>query len=397
MVKKLPKIEDLVGIEYSKLGFFREAQERIHQLRTFAEELERRQRQIEAILEAITDLMAVLDLNGKIVSVNHVYYKIFGNESPVGKYCYQVFRNSESPCPNCPANKARETNQVFRQEDVVILNGKRRYFEITASPLRSSSGFPCHILLIKRDVTTEREYSRKCYEAEKMATIGLLASGVAHEINNPLAAIYGFSQGLKRRLASYKNLMPEPLSKDIESVMDIIIEECGRCQEIIKSLLTYSRESPADFAEVNLNTLIKESVSLLKHRISYKQRIVFELSEEIRPIRGNPQQLKQVILNLVLNAIDATSDEGGIIKIKTSSDQDTIEMEISDNGCGIPEEYIDKIFDPFFTTKPVGKGTGMGLTVCYNILQNHGAHIRVKSQKGIGSVFTVVFKSSNSG
>jgi len=392
-------LEDIIGIEYSKLGFFREAQEKITQLRSYAEELARKKQQIQAILEAITDVMVVVDLSFRIVSANNVYYKFFDHQFPVGRYCYEVFRKKRTPCNVCPAEKAIKENSVQRLENLVETIDGPRYFEITASPIKDSSGKPCHILLLKRDVTTEREYRRKCYEAEKMATIGLLASGVAHEINNPLTGIYGFSQALRRRLQNNRLRIPKDFAEEVELTLNIILEECTRCQEIIQSLLTYSRESPITFSLINLNGIVQESLKLIKYRIvgNKKRQLILDLDPGLKLIKGNSQQLKQLIINFLLNAIDATA-EGGQIKICTRVNKSgNVELEVEDNGCGIPDAHLSRIFDPFFTTKPVGQGTGMGLAICYNIAQNHGASISVKSQEGKGSKFTIIFPGVKEG
>lgn len=392
-----PTLEDIIGIEYSKLGFFREAQERIAQLRASTDALMQKQQQIQAILDAITDIMLVIDLDYKIISVNNLYFNAFEGTSPEGKYCYEVIRKRKEPCPKCPASKAMVTNEVHRQEDIIDTLKGSRYFEITASPIKDISGKPHRLLLIKRDVTAEREYQRKLYEAEKMATIGLLASGIAHEINNPLTAIYGFSQGLKRKFNKCKIEFPEDCLEDLEFTLNIILDECKRCQDIIQSLLTYSRESPTTFTTVNLNSVIKNSLKIIGYRLNSdkKDRLILDLDSNLETIEGNPQQLTQLILNLVINAIDATSTKGNIKIVTRSLDQGKIKLVVQDTGCGIPQEYLSKIFDPFFTTKPVGSGTGMGLTICYNIAQQHGANIEVESTEGKGSKFTIIFFKTN--
>ncbi len=393
-MKPNPSLEDIIGIEYSKLGFFREAQEKIAQLRASTEELERRQQEMQAILDAISDVMLVIDLQYKILSVNNVYYSVFDEPFPVGKLCFEVLRKRSTPCSPCPALNAINANLVQRQEDIIDMHECSKFFEITASPIRDSSGNPSSVLLVKKDVTSKREYQRKSYEAEKMATIGLLASGVAHEINNPLTAIYGFSQGLKRRLDNNKKILSEDFLKEMEFTLNIILEECKRCQDIIQNLLTYSRELPTTMTTVDLNSLIYSALKLIRHRLGTEgsSRLNIHLDPSIGTIDGNPQRLTQLILNLIMNAIDATIEKGNI-KISTNlcPVSDALELVVEDNGCGIPEEYLPKIFDPFFTTKPVGSGTGMGLAICYNIAQQHGATIQVQSLEGKGSRFTVTF------
>ncbi len=387
-----PTLEDIIGIEYSKLGFFREAQEKIAQLRTLTQELSQKKQQIETIFNAFVDVIVVVDTEFKIRSINNSFFNYFLEKDPIGKFCYKVIKNKTDPCKNCIIKEARKANSLIRKEDVVGINNREIVFEITASPMLDSLGSDTSILLVLRDITEEKIFQRKYLEAEKMAAIGILASGIAHEINNPLTAIYGFAQGIQRRLLKNYDKLPKECVEDLKFSIDIILSECKRCQEIIQSLLTYSRESPNEFIEVNLNNIIKESLPIVKHRIetNNKQKLLLNLSKYLKKIKGNPQQLRQLVVNLLLNAIDAIED-GGHIEVVTKNCKDNILLKIIDTGCGIAEETLSKIFDPFFTTKGVGKGTGLGLTICYNIIKMHQAEIKVESKKGIGTKFTILF------
>lgn len=391
VMKPQTTLEDLVGIEYAKLGFFGEVQKKIAELQASNQELERKSQQIQAILDGITDVMVVISLDLCIVSVNHAFYETFRDPFPEGRPCYEVFRRSKHPCSPCPVVVARNRNQVCRQLVIYPVDGKNRHFEITASPLRNSQGEPCHILVLKRDVTLEKEYQAKYYQAEKMATVGMLAAGVAHEINNPLAAISGFAEGLKRRLPRIENRLEADLVEDFEEYVGTILKECRRCQEIVQSLLTFSRQKAMDFSPFDLNTLVTDTLKLIHHRIKQftDQPVHLELDAALPSIYGDPSQLKQVILNLVLNALDAIEQKGTITIRTFMEDGEWVHLMIEDTGCGIPGEHMDKLFEPFFTTKPVGHGVGIGLATCYHIIQNHGGEIVVGSEKGKGSVFTV--------
>ncbi|WP_448382827.1 two-component system sensor histidine kinase NtrB [Desulfosoma sp.] len=394
-MKTPPKLEDLIGIEYSKLGFFREAQEKIAQLHASTVELERRRQQIQAILDGITDVMAVITPEGRITSVNRVYYEVFGDSSPVGRACYRVFRKQEKPCRPCPADIAFRTNRLCRQEHIYTVGDVTRHFEITASPLRDSQGRPCHILLLKRDVTLEREYQAKLNHAEKMSTVGLLAAGVAHEINNPLTAILGFAQAIKKRLPEVRDRLPEDFGSDLEEYMGIILDECARCQEIVQGLLSFSRPHSGTMIAVDLNGCVRDTVRLIHHKLKEYPHIDLhqECAPDLPPIRATPSDIKQLLLNLLLNAVDAMADQRGRIVIRTGTrGAEHVVLEVRDTGCGIAPKDLGKIFDPFFTTKPVGRGTGMGLSMCYTIAQAHDASIEVESRQGEGSAFRVVFR-----
>ncbi len=394
-MKAPPSLEDLIGIEYSKLGFFREAQEKIAQLHASTLELERRRQQIQAILDGITDVMAVITPEGRITSVNRVFYDVFGGSSPVGRTCYNVFRGCDKKCQPCPASIAYETNRLCRQEHILTVNNSTRHFEITASPLRNPQGRPCHILLLKRDVTLEREYQAKLNHAEKMSAVGLLAAGVAHEINNPLTAILGFVQAIRKRLPEVRDRLPQEFRATLEEYTEIIMDECARCQEIVQGLLSFSRPYSGTMTVVDLNKCVQETIRLVRHRFREFPELQFqlELDTKLPCIQGAPSQIKQLLLNLLLNALDALPDGKGAVNVRTFvRDGHGVCLEVQDTGCGIQKESLGKIFAPFFTTKPVGRGTGMGLSMCYAIAQAHNATIEVESEPHKGSIFRVVFE-----
>jgi hypothetical protein len=224
-----------------------------------------------------------------------------------------------------------------------------------------------------------------------MATIGTLAAGVGHEINNPLTAICGFAEGLKRRLPKLNGNIEEELFGDISEYVGIILKECRRCQEIVQSLLTFSRQRSTDFSPVNLNPLITDTFKLLHNHLKPypREHVRMELGQDLPNICGDPSQLKQVILNLVFNALDATVERGSVTLRTYEVNEDWIGLAVEDSGCGVAIEHLDKLFEPFFTTKPVGKGIGIGLSTCYNIVRDHGGEIVVCSQEGQGSTFLV--------
>lgn len=384
-------LEDLVGIEHSKLGFYQELQRKVEELKTSNNELQVKRKEVQALLDGITDLMAVLSEDLKIQSVNHVFREWYPDTDPIGKHCYEIFNEGDSPCENCPVLKALDRDETTKDLRIYKEGGKLRHYELIASPLKISSTGERNVLLFKRDVTREKEFQAQFYQAEKMATVGTLAAGVAHEINNPLTAISGFAEGLRRRLSRIKGKVEDDLYDDFEEYTDTILKECLRCRDIVRSLLTFSRPMASTLRPVDLNQCIEDTLFILKHHFKEQHKITVktDLHDKLPMIQGDESQLKQVIINLFTNALDAM-DEGGTLLVKTYPLKDNgAGLIVKDTGCGIPQDIQNKLFEPFFTTKPVGKGVGIGLSTCYSIVKNHNGEISVSSEEGKGSSFCV--------
>lgn len=383
-------LKDLIGIEHSKLGFFQELRQKVEELKESNKRSEEQRREIAAILDGITDVMMVLSERLQIISVNNVFRELFDDPHPEGKFCYELFRNEDHPCPECPAFRSLSTNTVCRDTAIFRFRGRNRHFEMVASPLKNPEWPEQRVLIFKRDVTLEKEYQAKYYQVEKMATIGMLAAGVAHEVNNPMAAIYGFAEGLRRRLPRIEGQVPQSLLQDFKEYTEIILKECHRCQGIIQTLLSFSRLNSAPFSALDINKVITDTLRLVDHHLRQRQglSIQLQLDERLPLIFGDESQLKQVVLNLLVNALDAIQGRG-IITICTFHSNNMVCLSVEDTGCGIAPEHLDKLFEPFFTTKGVGKGIGIGLSTCYNIVQEHGGEISVSSELGKGSTFSV--------
>ncbi|MFV0422624.1 ATP-binding protein [Oleidesulfovibrio sp.] len=405
-MKSKTTIEDLVGIEHSKLNFFQELQQSIEELKESNQELEEQRRETAAILDGITDVMMVLSEDLRIISVNHVFMQLFPDSDPRGQYCYKYFRHTDTACKECPAFRSLSTDTVCRETAIFRINGRNMQFEMVASPLKSPYLPEHRVLIFKRDVTLEKEYQAKFYQAEKMATMGVLAAGVAHEINNPLTAVTGFAEGIRRRLPRLQGLVDEQLFTDFQEYTDTILKECLRCQDIVQTLLTFSRPSSSDFSPLSLNAVVSETVWLLHNHFKkhHNIKVNMNLDDTIPHIFGDEAQLKQVILNLLTNALDSMSETSnkdrcyfaGELTVQTIRYGDEgAQVIVSDTGCGIAKEILDKLFEPFFTTKSVGKGIGIGLSTCYSIVRQHGGEITVKSTEGKGSRFTVTLPGNH--
>ncbi|MCP4343812.1 MAG: PAS domain-containing sensor histidine kinase [Desulfobulbaceae bacterium] len=394
---KITTLEDLVGIEHTKLGFYQELQQKVEQLKTSNQELEKKRKEIQAVLDGITDLMLVLTGDLKIQRVNHVFSEWFPAVDPIGQYCYQVFRGKNSKCEDCPAQRSLDLDEIVKDLCIYKVNEEFRHFDIIASPLKTGPTGERNVLLFKRDVTLEKEFQAQFYQAEKMATVGALAAGVAHEINNPLAAISGFAEGLQRRIGRIQDKVEAEILDDFTEYTDTIIKECLRCRDIVQTLLTFSRPVAASLNPVDMNQCVRDTLFILKHHFKEHHNIAVqtELQPKLPVIQGDESQLKQVIINLFTNAFDATGDGDTIRIITHAAENGGVELIVEDSGSGIPTELHDKLFEPFFTTKPVGKGIGIGLSTCYSIVNNHNGEITVTSREGKGTFFKVSLPGIN--
>jgi signal transduction histidine kinase len=260
---------------------------------------------------------------------------------------------------------------------------KESTLNIAIAPLISKNMEQIGRLIIFDDVTDRAELERRLVQADKLSSIGLLAAGVAHEVNTPLAVISTYAQMLAKQVAD-----DEQKSKLLEK----IAKQTFRASEIVNSLLNFSRTSTTEFGEVSVNRVIQETLSLLEHQMQKAGLEVRTALDTTAPtIAGNPGKLQQVFLNLFINARDAMTS-GGVLEVKTSHEDDGgVQIDVLDSGHGIDPEHIHRIYDPFFTTKGARKGTGLGLSVTYGIIQEHGGAIKVFSRPGGGTRFHLEF------
>ena len=252
------------------------------------------------------------------------------------------------------------------------------------APLVTKDGQRIGRLVIIDDVTERDELERRLVQADKLSSIGLLAAGVAHEVNTPLAVISTYAQMLAKQVHG---------DEQKSRLLDKIAKQTFRASEIVNSLLNFSRTSSTDFTDVDLNRVVRETLSLLEHQFEKAGvQVESDLAEPLPPIRGNASKLQQVFLNLFLNARDAMAElSGGKLRVTTSVTAGGVGVEIRDSGPGIARDHLDRIFDPFFTTKGARKGTGLGLSVTYGIVEEHGGSIQADSRPGEGAVFRLEF------
>jgi two-component system, NtrC family, sensor kinase len=225
---------------------------------------------------------------------------------------------------------------------------------------------------------------------EKMASLGKLAAVVAHEINNPLAGIKTYARLLRRQFAAGAAPPPTPeQAKETDRILQMVDSEAGRCGDIVRNLLAFSRQSGSRMAEEDLAPVVERCRMLLKHQaemlgVTLETRVAGDLPKVV----CDAAQVQQVILALAMNALEATPSDGRV-SIEAAGDGDGVRVAIADTGWGIPKEHLDRIFEPFFTTKEAGKGVGLGLAVVYGIVTGHHGTIDVQSEPGHGTTFTV--------
>jgi len=265
--------------------------------------------------------------------------------------------------------------------------GESRIVNVAIAPLVTRKFNVVGRLVIMDDITERIELEVQLTQADKLSSIGLLAAGVAHEVNTPLAVISSYTQMLA------KQLQADPAKAGL---LEKITKQTFRASEIVNNLLNFSRTTGTEFAEVSLNKVISDTVALLEHQFKVAHvQVQTDLYENLPSIQGNAGRLQQVFLNLFLNAKDAMAGKGGTLNVATQNGE-FVSVRVSDTGSGIAQEHIQRIYDPFFTTKTTpaegqNRGTGLGLSVSYGIIQEHAGHIRVESRPGEGTTFTLDF------
>jgi len=271
--------------------------------------------------------------------------------------------------------------------------GESRIANITIAPLLNRDFHAVGRIIIVDDITEAINMEKQLTQSEKLSSIGLLAAGVAHEVNTPLAVISSYTQMLGKQMRGDDANMAR-----LQPVLEKITQQTFRASEIVNGLLNFARMGSVDFARVDVNTMLRDTALLLEHQLrSGRIAVELDLANELPPISGNLGKLQQVAVNLIMNAKDALQDKGaGNIKISTERTVRGVEIRVEDNGPGMPPEVLGKIYDPFFTTKSnpkegQRKGTGLGLAVTYGIVQEHGGTINVESTVGEGTVFRLSF------
>ncbi len=264
-------------------------------------------------------------------------------------------------------------------------SGRHLVINASIAPLVGKNGARLGRLILLDDITQRARLEEQMLQTEKLTSLGLLAAGVAHEVNTPLAVISNYIQMLAKQIPD-----DDPKQKTIER----IVKQTFRASEIVNNLLNFSRTGASQFVEINLNSVLDETLSLVQHPFKSAQvNVIRNYSEKLPSVLGSTTRLQQVFLNLFMNARDAMPG-GGMLEVRTFAQNGSVEVEVTDTGAGIPSEQIHRIFDPFFTTKVSGRGTGLGLSVSYGIIKEHAGKVDVRSTPGKGTSFRLEFPAA---
>jgi PAS domain S-box-containing protein len=339
-------------------------------------------RNLEAIFDGIRDRLSIQTPDYQIFRVNRAVienYKLAYKEL-IGLKCYDVYFKRSLPCENCPISVTIETKQPA--SSIMKLSEGNTTLQIFSYPILDEKGNLLSVIEYMKDITEEQRLQEQLIQSEKLAGIGILASGVAHEINNPLSGIIGMTE-----IA----LEEEDPSKNKDYLMDIM--NCAeRINEIVKGLRSYSRAAKkGELGPVDLNEVLEESLKMVRLAIKKTSVEVIKKFQPIEKVQANMGEIQQVFTNLITNAFQAMDGNGGELVLSTRSLKDSVEAKVSDSGNGIPQKYINQIFDPFFTTKNPGEGTGLGLNIVYRIVTKYEGTIDVESKEQVGTTFKIKF------
>jgi PAS domain S-box-containing protein len=382
-------LDNLMGIETGKIGFYAEVKEKIAELEAANQRLRTKKSELQAVFDAIGDCVIIYDRDGLVQYRNHLAPLLFPEETMIGMDCRALFHpEGGDDHASCPVDRALRGESSQMSFSLAKRCGKNLYFDVTATPIADPLAGNQALLLI-RDVSERRAQELQLLQAEKLSSIGMLAAGVAHEINNPMTSVAGYAEALQRRFRAAPDLSEDSRLADFPHYLEIIVREVYRCKGIIDSLLSFSRKSEGAFGRVDLNVIISEVMELVRH-LGRDKNIALEenLFAPLPPVFGDACALRQVFLNLVLNALQAIEGKGSVL-VETGVEGRQVVARVSDTGTGIAAEMLDQIWNPFFTTKVVGKGQGLGLAVTYDIIKKHDGVIEVQSQLGKGTEFIV--------
>ena len=356
-------------------------------------EVESQRRFIEAIIDSLPLSLYAIDRDYRIVAWNR--NRELGElgiprGSVMGKNIFNVLTRQKRDLLEGEFERVFNTGEIERIEhETATSEGEVKHWLISKIPMwinRDES--VSHVITVGEEITDRVEANRAVARAEKLAAVGRLAAGVVHEINNPLATISACAEALESRVNEGAFEGSEALD-DLREYLGLIRSEAFRCKNITMGLLDFSRSRSSGRTPVDLGEVVDSAARLLSHQ-KRGSEINFDIqrSERLPSVSGDPGQLQQVIIALATNAVDAMPN-GGRLTISTKRNGKSVTVEVTDTGFGIAPENVQKIYEPFFTTKEVGKGTGLGLAVCYGILTEHGGSLDVQSTPGVGTTFTI--------
>ena len=352
----------------------------------------------ESVLDALPVSLYVVDRDYRIVTWNRhreVGNKGIPRDTVIGRDVFEVLARYPQGRLRAEFERAFKTGRIERiEQQTVDERGRTRHWLVSKVPMRDEgTSEVTHVITVGEDVTARVEATQAIGRAEKLAAVGRLAAGVVHEINNPLATIAACAEALEARVeeGAFANT---DAADDLNEYLGLIKSEAFRCKSITMDLLDFSRMRTVDRRPINIAETLESSANLLSHQ---KRGAGIEISVEVREslqtVEADAGQIQQAVIALGTNAIDAMP-KGGRLTLRAYNQANSVVVEIADTGVGISTESLSKIFEPFFTTKEVGRGTGLGLAVCYGIVTDHGGRLSVRSSPGVGTSFTILLPAA---
>jgi PAS domain S-box-containing protein len=358
---------------------------------TQSREIEEHRRFTSLVIDSLPVGLYVVDRSYRIQAWNRkreTGTQGLRRDDVVGRPVFEVLTRQPPDQLKAEFDRVFQTGEIQQSEQEVTLAGERRWFRLSKIPMRLEGDAITHVITVGEDVTAWHGMQKQIMHGEKLAAIGQLAAGIMHEINNPLATIS----------ACVAAIQGAPGSSPDE-YLEIIDREVARCSRITDGLLDFSRpKTTSKKGPVGLNDLVEESLSLLRHHRRFKGLdVVRDLDPDSPRTIGDGEQLLQVVMALMLNAVDAMEQSGGRLTVRSARTPlpgEGVVLEVTDTGAGMAGAELSKIFEPFYTTKPAGRGTGLGLSICYGIVTGHGGRIEVDSVPGRGSTFRVLLPAA---
>ncbi len=347
----------------------------LDELRRAERVLSRQERLLRTILDATPDLVCLVDENARYLAVNRAFANFLGltSEAIVGTNDRDVFPEDEGEAMHEENSRVLAAGRPSDREVRLRRGGSPVWFHVVRVPVVDGSGRVIGLLRTARDVTQLKQFQEQLIQSQKMESLGKLAGGVAHEINTPLGVILGYSQLLQEDV---------PDGSQIQADLQTIEKQAKVCRKIVADLLGFSRQAESAKIEMCFNNSLMEAITLVRHALSLEKVVIAtDLDERMPIIYGDPEKLKQVWINLLSNASDALDGRGGTLLVRSRlfAHEQKVTAWFADDGPGISPDNVGRIFDPFFTTKPVGQGTGLGLSVSFGIIKDHGGSIRVET------------------
>jgi PAS domain S-box-containing protein len=342
------------------------------------------ERHLASVVESANDLVVSTDAEGCIISWNAAAERISGyrTDEVRGQMLAELCETAQRDDMTAIIRRLAKGDAVkFQELNLVARSGRLVPVDWSCSPIRDDSSKVSGVVAVGRDLSERRAFEEHLYQTEKLAALGVMAGGVAHELRNPLSVSFSAAQFLQD---------PSHDSAFQQECVSKIIDGIQRASTIIENLLRFARPAPSGQVEsLNLAALARETVSVLTPQAKLQKiKVIEDYADPSVPISGNANLLQQVLMNLILNAYHAMPT-GGEIRIAVRREAAKAVVQVGDTGCGIPPSNLGRVFDPFFTTQPAGKGTGLGLSICHTIVKQHGGVIEVESVEGQGSTFTV--------